>query len=401
MKNPLFIWILLACYTINTSYSQSLQSYSFGEPSAIERSMQRYEKDSTASVVILYDQGVYEYEQVGQSLKLVKTIYKKIKVFDAKNFDRMIDQIPLVSSNEQGERLVGFHGFIHSGSRRRHLTEQELLPSYEEGIGRVVNLLVPHVDNGSIIEYKYQIESPFLFHLDGWNFQDVIPKLYSEVIVKQPAGFSFSNSLYGNEELYLNLADWRKDCLQTLPNAYTFRCPIYLYAMKDVPAFQVEDYMLSPKNYLARIDFEPKSVISNKNFKGMYHFSTTWKDVDKRFKKDLLFGKQLREKKYFKRQTPDSILSITDELTRAKAVYGFIRDRFEWNGILYNYGATIREIFEAKTGSAAEINISLINALQAAGLDAKLMMISTRENGLPTILHPVMTKFNYAIVYLP
>src|SRR5690606_36536918 len=56
--------------------------------------------------------------------------------------------------------------------------------------------------------------------------------------------------------------------------------------------------------------------------------------------------------------------------------------------------------FKDKTGSAAEINISLINALQAAKLNANLMMISTRENGLPSTLHPVMTKFNYAIAYL-
>ena len=400
MKTSLLFWVFLTLYSLTVSYSQSRVLYEFGKPSTDELAMKFYEKDSTAAMVVLHDQGVFEYRLIKDQLKLVKTIYKKIKVFDIENFDRMIDNIPLLTSNEDSEQLTGFQGFIHNNTLRKPLTEQELLPSYEEGIGKSVRLLVPHIENGSIIEYSYTILSPFLFNLQGWNFQDEIPKLYSELIFKNPVGINFNNSIYGKEELYLHIADWRKDCLQTMANTNIFRCPIYLYAMKDVPAFRTEEHMLSPKNYLARIEFEPKSVISSKSFKNFHHFSTNWKDIDKQFKNNELFGKRFGNKRYFKQQIPNSILSIEEDVLRAKAVFSFIQDHFEWNGILYNYGATIKDIFKDKIGSAAEINISLINALQAAKLNANLMMISTRENGLPSTLHPVMSKFNYAIAYL-
>lgn len=399
MKTSLFLSLFATLFTISFIFSQPRLTYEFGNPSAEDFAMENYEKDPSAPVVILHDQGVFEYKVIRGQLTLVKTIYKKIKVFDSKEFDRNIENIPLVSSNEASEEITGIRGFIHRNTIQKHISKDDLLPSYIDGIGNVMRLLIRPIEDGDIIEYSYTKVSPFLFNLDGWSFQAEVPKLYSELIFKKPVGINFNNVLYGNMEFYLNLADWRKNCLQ-IASGYTFRCPIYLYAMKDVPAFRAEDYMLSPKNYLARIEFEPKSVFKNSDFKKIDHFATNWKDVDRNLKRDKRFRKQLRKKNYFKRKIPDSILSIPEEVSRAKAVYSFIQDHFSWNGILFNYEAEIKDVFEEKIGNAAEINISLINSLQAAKLDAKLMMVSTRENGLPTLLHPVVTKFNYAIAYL-
>ena len=400
MKTSLFCLISLTLFTVHLCYSQPKIFSKFGEPSPEEFAMEFYEKDSTAAVVILYDQGFFEYEMIQNQLALVKTIYKKIKVFDSNDFDRNIDNIHLLASNETSERMTKFKGHIHRNNNRIPLAKEDLLPTYLEGIGNVVRVLIPPVEDGDIIEYFYRIESPFLFNLDGWSFQGEFPKLYSEVILEKPDEISFNNAVYGNEEMYLHAAGYSENCYEKLPNGFAYRCANYLYAMKDVPAFRMEEHMLSPKNYLARIEFEPETVVVNRAFKQVHKFSRKWRDVDRSFKKNELFGKEFRDNRYLKSQIPDSIMTIQEDLARAKAVYDFIRDRFTWNGILYNYGATIKDVYEDKEGSAAEINISLINALQASGLDAKLMMISTRENGLPTTLHPVITKFNYAIVYL-
>jgi len=396
MKTSLFFWLSLTLFTVNLSYSQTRITTEFGKPSEEDFAMEFYDKDPSAPVVILHDQGYFEYKLIQNQMTLVKTFYKKIKVFDATDFDRNVENIVLTSS---GEGLNSMSGFIHRGGIRHPLAKEDLFPSYVDGVGNVMRLLLPPIEDGDIIEYSYTKISRFLFDVDGWNFQDDLPKLYSELIFKKPVGFNFNEVLYGKEDLYLNVAEWREDCIQLGPG-YTFRCPIYLYAMKDVPAFRMEEHMLSPNNYIARIEFEPKSVFVNKNFKRLHHFSTKWKDVDKNYRKNKIFGKQLRNKRYFKRKLPDSILSIQEDVNRAKAVYRFIQNHFTWNGILYKYGSEIKDVFDEKVGNTAEINISLINSLQAAKLDAKLMMLSTRENGLPTTLHPVLTKFNYAIVYL-
>ena len=57
-----------------------------------------------------------------------------------------------------------------------------------------------------------------------------------------------------------------------------------------------------------------------------------------------------------------------------------------------------KHAFLEKTGNIGEINLSLYNSLKAADIDASLVVLSTRNNGLPTKLFPVIFHFNYVIV---
>src|SRR5690606_21965790 len=106
------------------------------------------------------------------------------------------------------------------------------------------------------------------------------------------------------------------------------------------------------------------------------------------------FGEQLSEKNYFRRKMPKEIRNIENELDRAKAVYKFILDTYTWNGRYFSYGKDVRNAFRDKKGSVSQINISLVNALEAAKLDVKPVILSTRNNGLPTEHYPVLSNFN-------
>lgn len=167
--------------------------------------------------------------------------------------------------------------------------------------------------------------------------------------------------------------------------------------MKDIPAFNDdEDFMLSPKNYISRIDFELSVHYDLKG--GRDRFTQTWQDVDKEFKQDKNIGRQLTKKGFFEKNVPESLLTEGDSLTRAKNIFNFVKDRFTWNG---KYGIyrdiRVKSAFDNKTGNIGEINISLINLLNSAGLKTDLVLLSTRSNGLPKKSHPVMSDFNYVI----
>ena len=389
-----FLFILF-CFQIN---AQTPYESEFGKPTEEEFAMTRYEKDTLAPVVILHEQGVYDYKTGDRGLVLVKTVYKKIKVFDASNFDRLVETVPLLTNSTSGESLKDFRGWVHNGHLKELIKDENLLPAQVEGIGTVVNILVSNVKDGSIIEYAYRIESPFLFNLRSWSFQNEIPTLYSELITEIPPGFTFEKALYGKQKFFFQDSKWSPNCLENIYGGFIFRCSIDRFAMKDIPAFKNEKFILSRENYLSRLDFEPTEFLIAGGKK--YKLTTDWKTVDKRFRKDDAFGKQLRKFNYFKKHLPDSILRIADATDRAKSIYYFIQNHYTWNGMYHSYGSPLHATFEFKKGSTAEINVALTNALRAAGLDAKLMMISTRENGLPTLHHPVLTKFNYTLVYL-
>jgi hypothetical protein len=85
-------------------------------------------------------------------------------------------------------------------------------------------------------------------------------------------------------------------------------------------------------------------------------------------------------------------------LAKAKIIFDAIKKYFLWNE---NFGAFsengAKKSYQLKKGNVADINLSLVGALQAAGLQADPVMLSTRKNGLPIMLHPVISGFNYAI----
>jgi len=167
--------------------------------------------------------------------------------------------------------------------------------------------------------------------------------------------------------------------------------------MKDIPAFKTDDdYMLAASNYISRIEFELSVYHRLDGTKDTY--TKSWKDVDMEFKTDKDIGKQLSKKGFFEKNVPENLLSSGDQLTKAKNIYKFVQNHFTWNGQYSTYGkARVKDAFNSKKGNAWEINMSLINLLNAADIKTNLMLSSTRQNGLPKKMHPVISDFNYVI----
>lgn len=392
-----FILLVALLFSLSSTYSQERQTTKFGEPSESELAMTIYEKDTTAAAVVLFEQGYYDFETVGDYIRLIKKVYRKIKVFNAKKYDGGTVEIPLLVANGTSEKVTRYNALTHNGPIKTYVAADAIFVTSRNN-ERVCKIVFPNVTNGSIIEYTYTLESPFFFNFNGWEFQGELPKLYSEFISEIAGNFRYKSVLYGDQSLYFQSSKVVPNCFRPADHYSAADCVTSVYSMIDVPAFNREDYMLSASNYISRIDFEPLEFVGH--FGGTTKFSNDWDDVDKLYKKGDYVGKALNKKGYFKRHLPDSILIISDNLEKAKAIYSFIQNHFTWNGTFYSSETEVKDAFVEKKGSVPEINLSLINALEAADLDAKLMLLSTRQNGLPTELYPVMTKFNYTVAVL-
>ena len=62
----------------------------------------------------------------------------------------------------------------------------------------IKKITMPNVKEGSIIEYKYTIKSPFFSNLQDWKFQQTIPVDYSEYKTIIPEYFSYNFYSRGN-----------------------------------------------------------------------------------------------------------------------------------------------------------------------------------------------------------
>src|SRR5690554_825914 len=182
-------------------FSQKRQTSEFGKPSEGDFALKIYEKDTTAAAVVLFEQGYYYYDAVGSNIKLIKEVYKKIKVFDSKQIDYGVIDIPLFTSEDNIEKVSGFAARTHNGKAMSIVKSDATFLISDPEIGNVFRMILPDVTDGTIIEFSYKIVSPFLFNFYGWEFQGEIPKIYSEFLFKIPLAFQFNNVLYGNQSL--------------------------------------------------------------------------------------------------------------------------------------------------------------------------------------------------------
>jgi hypothetical protein len=182
--------------------------------------------------------------------------------------------------------------------------------------------------------------------------------------------------------------------------AGTVDCTRMKYAMKEISAFVEEQYMTAPSNYLASINFE---LLEIRHPDGRIEKVTTeWKDAVDQLRGSNSFGIQLKRAKNILGDDIEQVVAgIDDPLTKAKRVYEFVKQKFEWNGVygLYSeYG--LRKALDLGKGNVGDINLTLIASLVAADLNAEPVILSTRANGFPVELHPVLSDFNYVIARL-
>jgi len=359
-----------------------------------------FEKDSTANALVIYDYGNSYIDK--NSFKLTTEIKRKIKILNRKGFVNATVEIYLyIDSNNRKETVKDIFATTYN-LENGEVTKTELKKSdiYEEERSekiKIIKFTLPNIQEGSVLTYSYVKESPFIYKYYPWEFQSDIPKLYSEYNTSIPGNYEYNIKLVGNQKLDVNDSQLAKNCLSAFNGSYA-DCSVSKYVMKDVPAFVEEDFMTTKDNYLSRIEYELKVF---KGFDGRVdNITKSWKDADTELKGYKSIGKQIGKSTSLDGLVASVITNKNDKLTTAKEIYKFVQDNYTWNGDykIFNDDASIKNIIKSNSGNVAEMNLLLHNLLEEHGIDVKPVLLSTRENGFPTRLFPVISEFNYIIV---
>ncbi|WP_277899410.1 DUF3857 domain-containing protein [Galbibacter pacificus] len=399
--------ILLPCLLLHLSSfytaAQEKKGREIDDVTNEELEMAIYQKDTTANAVVLYEEGnnYFEVERKGnfQFIRLIKQYYCKIKILNEKGFDEANIEIPFYHADKETEKISNIKAMTHNGPQKIVVGQNDIYVTDINEHWSAYRFTFSDVKKGSVLEYRYTLKSPFFFNFEGWQFQSHIPKVKSRFTALIPGNYVYNRTLFGSQKLAVNDASLKKSCFYLDGASNGADCEKLTYEMVDVPAFKEEEYMLSEKNYISRIKFELSEF---HDFRGSSHkYTKSWEDVDKEFRYDKDIGRQLNKVNFFKDIIPQEALNEENNIKKAEKIYNLIKEYYTWNG---KYGlfsdSRITDAYKEKSGNISEINISLINALKAAGLEAKLVLLSTRQNGLPTKLHPIISDFNYCIAML-
>jgi hypothetical protein len=376
------------------------QDFPYDSYNLSDLDMKTYEKDKTAHAVVLKEFGK-TWISSGDGLPLYHEYHVKIKIFDSKAFEEGNISIPIHKSDnnsfEQVRDVVGvtYYANEQGNIQRSYLDPKTVVTENRNKYWDLVKFAMPNLRNGCVIEYKYTLQSPYSLTFRDWDFQSTIPKISSEYEAHIPGVFNFKATLRGFYKLNKNVSEIEHECF--VVGGTKCDCSKITYAMNDIPAFVKEDYMTAPKNFMSAINYELNDYINPYN--GQKTVKTqTWADIDRSLKQSEDFGIQMRKTGLFKEKLPAITAGITDNLEKAKAIYHYIQKNLKHNRFVGIYSDNgLRKTLDTHSGSTADINLALVTALKAAGIDAEAVLLSTRDHGFIGKLYPAIGDFNYVV----
>lgn len=389
---------LIAFFILCTFTYAGAQDFEYGKITGDDAELKNVAFDSSANAVVIREFGTSKIDLNDGIFSVVFMYHVKIKIFNKNGFNHGNIVIPLRIHKEVDDEVQELKATTNNFVNGR-LTKTELdkKNTFKEKANKYITLYkftMPNLQEGSIIEYSYRLNSPGIFNFRTWEFQGNIPKIHSEYEANIPAVYNYNVALRGTRKLTSQKSVLSKECLQYGP--HKVNCSKMTYIMKDLPALIEEDYMTAASNFRSAVYFELSHYT---DMRGLEHNITrNWKDIDKELNDDKSFGAQIKKKELFKDILPQMLNGATDETDKARAIYAYIQKNIKRNGYIGIYSEnTIKTALEKHAGNTADINLALVAALNAAGLNAEAMILSTRNNGTVNDLYPVISEFNYVV----
>jgi len=356
--------LLLFLFTIfSIGFVEAKAPIKFGKISEELFSMTSYDKDTSATAVVLCDYGKFDPNQF-QFTRIIRIKILKKDGLDWANWTFKTSEKATVRGktynmvNGEIEEIKLDH---NKDVYREKITEDE----YQ------LKVAMPGVQVGSVIDIKTtMVGLPTV-----WYFQYRIPVKHSELIIYNHEYVDFTKNFYGFE--YLDIND---------PNRWV---------MNDVPAFKEEKYMNSYHNYLSKFEIEVSRIMFPQYYRT---YATTWKSIQKRLYESDLFGKKLKGSRFLDKIAEEiKSLQLNKEDEISEAVKRI--KQVKWNGKnqVFCSDNSLKSRYDNKLASSAELNIMLINLLKSLGYDSQPVVLSTRNNGILSMINPSMSRLNYVV----
>jgi transglutaminase-like putative cysteine protease len=376
-------------------------SREFGKPGKAEADFVSYAPDKSAEAVVLFDIGKSYFENADNSFNVVYEKATRIKIFSDAGLKWAEVEIPYYQEGGIYEQVYEIEAYTYNPfGEAFQITKLNIATSHDEKLNEfwfVKKFALPDVKAGSIIEYRYKIRSQYKFNLRDWAFQSRIPTIYSEYEVKMIPFYEYAWLLQGASKFDIMTSHEDEEIPRRF-GSVDFKDMVHKYIMKNVPAFNDEEYITSINDYLIKLDFQLSRVISTDG--RSTKIVTTWPDLIKDLLKDedvTKFAKKC-ENLTTKLFSPDSLLKKSQK-EKFDFILNYVKANFNWNKSNGKYASkSPNDLLKDKFGNAADLNLLVVGLLNASGIEAYPLFLSTRDNGKIKFDYPYVQSFNYVII---
>ena len=363
-----------------------------------------YPKNASEPAEVLYK--TYHYYITEGDLHL--DVISRVKIYkkdDAKKFleeeiytyqgknnnDEKITSLKVNTYNLEGGKIV-----------TTSVDKNSKYKSKENDNYNVTKFAFENVKDGSVVEYKYSVLSPFLYIIPKVMIEDEVPIRYFEYVFDTPIYYGYNVNYKGE------LTPFKQDVSEKV--LYGTDARTYRFAYKDIAPYRDEKYVNNIENYRTSVRFELNSTnfpmsggnLSEGSLRGGFKsYGVSWQDIRKQLYEDENFGDQLKKTSLVKELLPEDIKTIKNDAERAAAVLKFAQSKYTWDG---DYSAFtdkgIKNLINTKSGNSAEINLLLILLMKSANLNAEPVVLSTVKRGILTSYSPSIGMLDYVLALI-
>jgi hypothetical protein len=388
------------------------QKFKFGSIDIKDLQEKEYALDPEAEAVVLYKKRntYYSYSN-GSGWTLVTEIIERIKIYDKEGVEFASKKIPYYKgdSNESVSIKAVTYNLENGKIVKTKLDGKEI---FEEDINEdwsSKNFTMPNINEGSIVEWKYTVSSPYIQTIDDVVCQYDIPikKLDCKIEIPEFYVFQMFPSRYypihvrqsqGSKTISVTKSTRSSDrytsTYKTSTGSAQYKLNIFNINDQNIPALEEEPYVNSMDNYRAIVKFEISAYMPRNGTPEFYN--TSWEKVTETIYKHPSFGRELSKNNHYTEDLQQVVAGIDSQEEKIKAIFQFAQSRVKWDekyGKYTNKGVV--KAYKEGHGNVAEVNLTLVSMLQNAGLNASPVLVSTRSHGIP--LFPTKQGFNYVI----
>jgi len=352
-------------------------------------SKQKSTLDENAPAEILYKSLHFSMDYATGNL--IKSTFYRVKIYDKDKAEDWLNlEIPLYQNGGDLESLSKIKAYTYNLENGTAVaTKVDKSSKYKSKESKYISInkfAFPNVKNGSVIEYQYEVISPFGFSVPEILIETDTPSLYTEYVLDSPSSVAYNLNYTGS------LLPKYKEVDERLLYGTNYRT--YRFGYENIKAFKTEKFVNNDRNYRTKIGAELHST----NFRELKLYSSSWEQIKDRMYEREDFGGELKKTRLAKENMPANIAGISNELDKADAIFNYVKNTFTWNrdaGLYTDEG--IKKMLETKIGNAAEINLFLVMLLREAGIKADPLAISTISNGLINLASPNVSNMNFVI----
>lgn len=359
--------------------------------------------DSTAPAFVFFDKGDIEFIPCEGTFDVLYNRILRIKILRKEGIGYGELVIPIYTSGDESKRddireiKATTYNLVDEKISKVKVDPKTIFMQKINDHLMIQKFAFPDVHEGSILEIRYEVRSPFKFRLNDWYFQWGIPVLHSECNLKYTPFYLYTY-LLKNATRFDEYEEYQVDGLEKEFYNTTYEEGMCHFVMKNVPAFKETDFVSSDKEYLITLHFQLHKMT---NTRGVSENTiTTWDELAEDLSDVESFGKYLSSSRGMLKQIfPKEQLEALTPAAKFDTIVTLVKKNFSWDqqGRIFAEHK-VKDVLKRKTGSSSEINLLLCGLLQEAGIEANPVLISTQGNPKVYMDYPFLGFFNYVMV---